>query len=82
MKLVIDSKGLVRCVYGETLELASLGSIVLQRASHVEPNSAGGWTADLMPVHGPVLGPFDRRSKALAAERAWLEEHWLLGGSS
>ena len=30
------------------------------------------------PVGGPVLGPFDRRSEALEAERAWLEAHWLL----
>jgi hypothetical protein len=28
-------------------------------------------------VGGPVLGPFDRRSDALEAERDWLERHWL-----
>ena len=32
------------------------------------------------PCSGPVLGPFDRRSEALAAEVAWLEQHWLLPG--
>ena len=37
-----------------------------------------GWLADLSPVNGPVLGPFDRRSEALAAELAWLEANWLL----
>lgn len=29
------------------------------------------------PVGGPVLVPFDRRSEALEAEVAWLEEYWL-----
>ncbi len=24
-----------------------------------------------------LLGPFDHRSQALAAERKWLEEYWL-----
>ena len=41
------------------------------------PTRDGRWHADLRPVGGPVLGPFDRRSEALAAEVAWLEEHWL-----
>ena len=36
----------------------------------------GAWTADLSPVNGPVLGPYTRRSEALAAEIAWLER-WL-----
>jgi hypothetical protein len=29
-----------------------------------------------------MLGPFQRRSDALAAERAWLEAHWLVASSS
>ena len=32
-----------------------------------------GMRADLALVCGPRLGPFDRRSQALAAEQAWLE---------
>jgi hypothetical protein len=43
----------------------------------VEPTLDGRWTADLAPVHGPVLGPFSSRSEALTAERHWLEAHWL-----
>ena len=30
------------------------------------------------PVGGPTLGPFARRSDALAQETAWLEAHWLV----
>ncbi len=44
------------------------------RASHVEP-CAGGWSADMSPVGGPVLTGFTKRSQALAAEVAWLEEN-------
>ena len=51
---------------------------MIARASHVEPDPDGRWQADLRPVGGPVLGPFDRRSEALAAELAWLEAHWLV----
>lgn len=31
------------------------------------------WKVDLAPSGGPVLGPFQRRSTALAAEREWIE---------
>ena len=77
MQLLIESAGGVRCLYAETLELRSLGAIVICRASHVEPDVNGGWSADLSPVAGPRLGPFEYRSSALAAEQAWLETHWL-----
>ena len=52
------------------------GDLAIRRASHVEPDAAGRWWADLAPVGGPRLGPFDRRSEALAAELRWLERHW------
>ena len=77
MKMIIASTGDVRCLYDETVDLASLGSLDIQRGSHVEPDSDGQWFADLSPVAGPRLGPFSRRSDALAAELAWLEAHWL-----
>lgn len=77
MEIVITPQGLLRCVYSEELDLSGLGSLSIRRASHVEPNDAGQWLVDLRPVSGPVVGPFDRRSQALAAEAAWLHEHWL-----
>jgi len=77
MQLVIEPGGAVRCIYGEEIDLAALGSPTISRASHVEPDQQGRWLADLFPVAGPVLGPFDVRSEALAAEHSWLETHWL-----
>ena len=77
MDLIVHSDGRIVCVYGEELDLASLGSLIIRRASHVEPNAHGQWLADLAPVGGPKLGPFDQRSLALAAEQDWLAEHWL-----
>jgi hypothetical protein len=76
MLLVIDPAGLVRCLYGEAINLEIFGQLQITRASHVEPAADGLWWADLSPVGGPSLGPFDRRSQALDAEKNWLE-HWL-----
>ena len=81
MHLVIDARGGVRAVYGELIDLRSLGRPAVARASHVEPTPVGQWTADLRPVLGPVLGPFAHRSEALEAERAWLEANWLTPSS-
>lgn len=78
MHIVIEYDGSVRCVYGEKLHLAALGRVNIRRGSHVEPDESGsGWTADLSPVGGPTLGPFDLRSAALNAEVQWLETHWM-----
>lgn len=77
MELIIESDGKVRCIYGETIDLQVLGSPEITRASHVEPNSDGRWVADLSPVSGSKLGPFDKRTDALAAEVQWLRDNWL-----
>lgn len=77
MELLILPGGDVRCVYDEAIDLQRLGSVSIQRASHVEPTSDGEWIADLSPVNGPSLGPFAIRSDALTAERQWLDKHWL-----
>jgi hypothetical protein len=77
MDLVVESTGRVRAIYDEQLDLATIGSMSIHRASHVEPDNEGRWHADLSPVSGPVLGPFAHRSEALEAERAWLTQHWL-----
>lgn len=78
MNLIIETNGLVRRIYGEEIALDALGPPRISRASHVEPDASGRWLADLSPVGGPMLGPFDQRSEALEAEVAWLEENWLL----
>jgi hypothetical protein len=78
MQLLIEPNGQVRCLYSETLELRSLGAVTIRRASHVEPDGNDAWSADLSPVAGPRLGPFEHRSSALAAEQVWLETHWLI----
>jgi len=78
MQLIVTPGGVVRCVYAESINLNTLGRPVIARGSHVEPDAKGRWFADLGPVGGPTLGPFARRSDALAAETSWLEVHWLV----
>jgi hypothetical protein len=82
MLLLIDPRGTVRCLYGEAIDLAALGPLTIQRASHVEPDMNGLWWVDLKPAGGPRLGPFNRRSQALAAEQPWLETRWLRGNEA
>jgi len=77
MDLIVSPDGTIRAVYAEAIDLGVLGHLVISRASHVEPDDGGRWLADLTPVAGPVLGPFDLRSEALEAERAWLVTNWL-----
>ena len=77
MELLVSPDGTTRCIYAETINLHSVGAVEIKRGSHVEPNKHGHWTADLSPVDGPLLGPFDTRTEALAAEVAWLHEFWL-----
>ena len=77
MQMVIEPGGRIRCLYEEAIVLAMLGPPVIRRGSHVEPTADGQWLCDLLPVSGPVLGPFGSRSQALTAEVAWLESNWL-----
>ncbi len=77
MQILVEPSGNVRCLYGEAINLAVLGQLSIRRGSHVEPDEHGQWLCDLSPVSGPTLGPFASRSEALAAEVAWLDEHWL-----
>jgi hypothetical protein len=75
ISLLVRPDGQVQCVYGEEIDLVAIGAVRIARASHVESDAQSRWWADLALSGGPVLGPFSRRSEALAAERAWLEEH-------
>lgn len=73
MNLFVRPDGTIQAIYDETIDLSTIGAVNIRRASHVEPATNGpGWTADLTPVGGPVLGPFTKRSAALAAEIEWL----------
>lgn len=73
--IAFDQYGTATAIYTEEIDLEDLGNIAqVKRASHVEPDGKGGWTADMAPVGGGVLGPFNKRSEALAAEVEWLKE--------
>ncbi len=76
MDLFIAPDGTTQAIYDEAIDLHTLGTTIITRASHVEPEKSGQWFADI--VDGPKLGPFTRRSEALAAEVTWLTEHRLL----
>ena len=81
--LHFDGAGAVTAIYedaektlgADVKHLQRVADVRTRRASHVEPNDAGQWEADMAPMGGPVLGPFDLRAEALAAEHAWLEAH-------
>jgi hypothetical protein len=76
----IRPNGAVQFVYDDALRgLLALGQATIRRASHVEPTRDGQWTADLGPIDGPVLGPFETRAAALDAEQAWLVHHFTSG---
>jgi hypothetical protein len=81
MDLLVLADGTVRAIYAEDIDLGLFGIPSITRASHVEPDEQGRWSADLTPVNGPVLGPFNRRSDALQAEQSWLEANWLTTAS-
>ena len=75
MELVVSPTGTVTAIYDEVLDLHAIGRPHIVRASHVEPDADGRWFAAI--VDGPTLGPFARRSDAIAAEVEWLCEHRL-----
>ena len=78
MEILVQPDGMLRCVYDEAIDLSALGQMRIKRGSHVEPDDDGAWFVDLAPSRGPRLGPFDRRSDALAAESRWLSDNWLV----
>lgn len=80
VRVVIAKDGSSQFVYNDLLApLAARPGSVTTRASHVEWDKEGnGWTADMRPSGGPVLGPFALRAEALAAERQWLADTWGL----
>ncbi len=75
MDLFVAPNGGVTAIYAEDIDLRSFGTPTIIRASHVEPDESGQWFA--LMVDGPTLGPFLKRSDALAAEIDWLIRHRL-----
>jgi len=80
MEIYIDQAGNATCIYDEAIDLAAIGAVSIRRASHVEPDRQGRWWADMAPIGGPRLGPYSRRSEALASEKQYILSH--LAGSS
>lgn len=76
MEIRVDRVGGIQAIYGEAIDLGQLGVVMIRRASYVEPDAEGRWWADLASVQGPRMGPFRRRTEALAAEEEWLLGHW------
>jgi hypothetical protein len=81
MSLHIAPDGTIRCLYGEEIDLAALGEVEIRRASRVEWNAGQWWVTFLdSPLSAiglfgnGVLGPFGRKSEALAAEAEHLED--------
>lgn len=73
----IRPDGALHLVYDDAVRgLLALGRVAIRRASHVEPTPESRWTADLGPMDGPVLGPFETRAAALDVEQAWLVHHF------
>ena len=73
VSITVQPNGDLRMIYyDEIATLLTVGAARIIRASHVEPD-AQGWTADMSPVDGPMLGPFALRQDALDAEVAWLQ---------
>jgi len=73
-----DETGALTFIYHDDLAfLMELGHAETKRASHVEPGPDNKWYADMSPVAGPVLGPFDFRQQALDAETKFIKENVL-----
>lgn len=77
--LVVEVGGKLKFIYNDELhELLSFGESKITRVSYVEPFGLC-WMADMAPVGGPILGPFDLRQEALDAEVAYIKKHVLEG---
>ena len=72
MQIIIEPGGAVRCIYTEDIDLAAIGSPVITRASHVEPDQQGRWRGrSITSRWAYAYRLFARRSEALGAEHAW-----------
>ena len=72
--------GLVAVYDDDLMKLFGDCEMKIKRASHVEPITVDGvvrWQADMGPVGGPILSPFNTRQEALDAEKVWLKANIL-----
>ena len=73
--IAIDADGIALMIYSdEHADFLRTGKTTVRRVSNVEPAPQGGWTADMSPVDGPVLGPYPLRQQALDAEVEYLKQ--------
>jgi hypothetical protein len=77
--IVVRPNGLIEFIYDDDLKgfIDQQSEKKLFRASHVEPDDKGNWWADLSPIDGPKLGPFNTRQAALNAEVEWIQKNYL-----
>lgn len=80
MWLRIDPRGGVLALYGEALDVRTLGDACFRRAGRIDPDLEGRWFVDLGGVGGGVLGPYASRLGALEAEQEWLGRHLFGAG--
>jgi hypothetical protein len=82
MILHVATDGTITCLYDELIDLAAIGELDIGRASRVDPDNHGQWWVrfcvpplDAIGLRGDgELGPYPRRSEALAVEREHIEE--------
>jgi hypothetical protein len=87
VRFYIGKDGAIEFIHSDAVDTSKLSPsvdcVTIQRASHVEPIQSGAnknkFVADLSPVGGPVLGPFDLRSEALSAELLELDKMFQSG---
>ena len=72
MQLVIKPTGVLVAIYDDHLDYGELGKPRIRRVSCVEPDEQGRWFADMTLSEGPILGPFDKRHRAITAELEYL----------
>jgi len=66
--------GNVECLYTEEIDLPSVGTLKISRASKVEfDDYSQGWMVTILKT-GETLGPYRSRKAALAEEVAFLED--------
>jgi len=74
MQIVIKPNGTIIGIYNDAMDYGIFGKAQIRRVSHVEPDESGRWFADLSPVDGPKLGPFDKRNEAIDTEIEFLND--------